>query len=280
MLKYVDEKNTIEQKYIIGGNMGAIEIPQKISIGNRIQIILLKGALLLKRGWRLGKRLIKEMGFSFVITALLMVVFVLILVWARVKTEENPNIILIVLDYAPMIYTSIVVAFAGNAINSEKHRNRCLKKQYSFYAQILPCCEFYMYRLLFTLGLNYIFPDFYDNSSVEKTKKRLPQIHILVEKDTSDKISKINNEFLKQLDEFSKIWLGYEFIDCDLYSAHRDLSVLKREVINLNEEIINTESLTNIITGIHYLLANFRKPWRYDNKIDNKIRKLRGVQQI
>ena len=92
--------------------MGAIEIPQKNSIGARIQIIMLKGILLLKRAWRLGKRLIKEMGFSFVITALLMVLFVLILVWARVKTEENPNIILIVLDYAPMIYTSIFTLIA------------------------------------------------------------------------------------------------------------------------------------------------------------------------
>ncbi|WP_281725373.1 hypothetical protein [Lachnoclostridium phocaeense] len=261
--------------------MGAIEIPQKNSIGARIQIIMLKGILLLKRAWRLGKRLIKEMGFSFVITALLMVLFVLILVWARVKTEENPNIILIVLDYAPMIYTSIVVAFAGNALNSERHRNQCLKKQYSFYIRILSCCEFHMRRLLFTLGLDYIFPDFYDNNSVEKTKNRIPNIDILIEKDTSDKISKVTNEFSKELDDFSKIWLGYEFIDCDLYSANRYLSTLKNEVISLNNKVtINTESIIHIITEIHYLLTFFRKPWRYDNKIDNIIRKLRGVQQI
>lgn len=261
--------------------MGAIEIQEKISIGTRIHITILNGILILKRVKRLIRRLIKEMGFSFLITAVLMAAFVLLLVWVRLKNDKNPNIVDIILDYMPMIYTSIVVTFVGNAINSERHRNRCLNKQYFFYAQMLSYCEEYMNRLLFELGLGNIRLDFYDNNSIQTTENNIPIFGIVIEKELSDRILRINNQFVNRLDDFPKIWLGYEFIDCDLQMANRDLSLLKDEVINLNNNtVINTESIRYIIAKIHLLLANFRKPWRYDSTIDNKIRKLQGVQKM
>lgn len=247
-----------------------------IAFDDKMHIKLLKFVLLLKRLVRFVKRIFREMGLSIFITVFLLAIYVLVSVYIEIRIEKKENIINVIWDYTPMIYTTVVVAFVGNIVNFERNRKRCLIKQYSFYEQLCFNCEWYINEMVYILqGSRCV--NLYDNICVDRSLK---SVHINKNIDNNDKnrIDEISKEFLRQIEDLSKIWLGYEFIDCDLHAAAQSFSELNVSVTKIIGENAKIEEdlIEKIIMDAHYFLAQFRRPWRYDNKIDNKIRALQS----
>ena len=248
-----------------------------IAFDDKMHIKLLRFILILKRLVRFVKRIFKEMGSSIFITVFLLAFYVLVSIYVEIRIEKKENIINIIWNYTPMIYTTVVVAFVGNIVNFERNRKRCLIKQYSFYEQLRFNCEWYINEMVNILqGSRCV--NLYDNICVDRSLSNVHIINKNIDNNDKNRIDEISKEFLRQIEDLSKIWLGYEFIDCDLHAAAQyssELNISVTKIIEGNTRI-EEKSIKKIIMDAHYFLAQFRRPWRYDNKIDNKIRALQS----
>ena len=230
--------------------------------------ILLK----LKRVKRFIKRAIKEFGLGFLVTLFLFGIYLIIAVIVDPVINQTDKIYKTIWNCTPMLYTGIVIAFTTSVINHEKHRHRCLKKQWLFYSDISFTYTDYIVSVLKIIKVKVTYDCLKNNENVEEAIRFINTVDFAISSESIKNVKTILHYYLERLDDVQKIWLGYEFIDFDINFANETLRDLKKIIKALiKKQEINKDDFIDLVSESQLFLSNFRKPWRQDEDIHNNI---------
>ena len=170
--------------------------------------ILLK----LKRVKRFIKRAIKEFGLGFLVTLFLFGIYLIIAVIVDPVINQTDKIYKTIWNCTPMLYTGIVIAFTTSVINHEKHRHRCLKKQWLFYSDISFTYTDYIVSILKIIKVKVTYDCLKNNENVEadyfesilELLTEFPDIENKVKEDVKNNLNEKRNLIIPNKPFFQK----------------------------------------------------------------------------
>jgi hypothetical protein len=249
-----------------------------------LDILLIK--LYLKyivRGRRFVKRLFKYLN-SVLYALIIILLYITLIYFIGKKLGFYNSLFDTIWETKNTIVSSIIIVYISNVIKNEKDRNDVLKKQFAFYGSIyfitdnimaavsglIDCPHNYyylMYQDIYDEFRNYVM-NYNFNTTFSKTK-----------------LNNFRRQYKEALSDLNTI--TYKLNSIDLIASDMDYSQLKKYIKKIANILHKIES--NVVTGkvdtlkddiltlcdeLYYLVAELRKPWRWDLKRDNEIRKL------
>ena len=235
------------------------------------------------RGRRFIKRLFKYLN-SVLYTLIIICMYITIVYLVGKKMNLYDTFFDTIWETKNMIVTSIIIVYVSNVIKQEKDRNQALKKQFAFYGSIYYIADNIIGAVsgLIDCPHNYyylMYQDIYDGFRDYVMNYNF---------NTVFSRSKLNN-FRKQYREalYDLNTITYRLNSIDLIASDMDYSQLKtyiKRITNQLHKIDSDSKAGTVITmkndilalcdELYYLVAEIRRPWRWDLKRDNYIRKL------
>lgn len=256
----------------------------KTNLKTKINIEFLKTVLLFNRLKRFIKRIFLY-NIPNIITIIFIFIILSVIIYLGIRLNEYVNFLVGLWDLKDILITNVILILFVTTYNSEKLRHDSLKLQFGIYYSLMVEAEYYILDLLKILDYSftnsiYIDEENYDifhsqiknlpnNIKLTYSNKKLQNILLYMNK----KFVKKLNFLLKNAENF--IGVNPEMI-YDVIFENLDEEIHDLENMNINN--INSQFLKKYILSIsgtlYLLIANYRRPWRWDIGIDKKIRKL------
>lgn len=257
----------------------------KTNFSTKVIINYLKIKLFFKRILRCIKRMLQYNVFNL-ITIIFIFSIILIVIFIGIYIKEYENILCGLWDLKGILITNVLLILFMTTYSSEKQRHNILKKQYDVYLSVMCEAEFYIDDLLEIMNHRVINNIFIDEGNYDCFIEELNGLtkNIKGKFDMNTIYNKLNYLNNKYKNRFSNYLL---FCDDKLVGANY---IRIRELIfdSMDEELyliqnnssknINTSEIIDYIRNISYtlygLVAECRRPWRWDIKVDKKMRNL------
>lgn len=259
----------------------------KINFKDGIKIYKMQLYLLYKRLGRFIKRII-ILNKQLLLFSILLIFFISIFIIYGMITNKYTSYLNGLWDFKDTIITSIIIVFFMNTITSEKARHDNLVSQYWTYYSLSADFENYLNRLLNLLNIN-SYSDFIFLTNVHydtfiKYLNDASNIKIVSNDyncNAIEYISFINNNLLSLLkDVKNQISLNAIEGFTDTISDTFDYCIncitdytFKFQNIDENDLKLKLLNYIHFITYVFYrIVANYRRPWRWDFEINQEIR--------
>lgn len=260
-------------KYKVKTRYGVYNVDIKLKI--RIELYLMY--LRFKRIYKAIKRVFDYNRFLIIS---IMILFVIIGIVA-ILLYANKNInILNFFDktvYVEIILTTIILPIMTNTFIKENERHKNLTIQYSIYSDIVYESITFIQNLLSnSIDWNIFFSE-EKNAEFIKCVNNNYYNNINISKDAFQFYCNYYLDNIKYQISKSNIIIGKEEYNC----SYQDLrNYISEELFKLNTSKINLDDkyiikfINSIVMKMYLFIASYRRPWRWDKKIDNKIIKL------
>ena len=254
------------------------------------KIQIYKLILLLKRIKRFCKRILSY-NLQLLIISLILSFLSVIFIVLGLKLQRYSSWLEGLWDFKDIFLTSIIITLIINTINKETTRHANLLEQLSHYEDLFFISEKYIKSILEIISITYdnhifttdeIHENFKNNiidGDILKNNKLLDNLNIDIRK----YFEFISNQYINRL-FITKSYLiriqGEDFSYYALDHMNDCIEEIEKTILKINhmkDEKVLKEIfdfcilISNIIAPI---IISFRKPWRWDMKINNKIYKL------
>ena len=254
------------------------------------KIQIYKLILLLKRIKRFCKRILSY-NLQLLIISLILSFLSVIFIVLGLKLQRYSSWLEGLWDFKDIFLTSIIITLIINTINKETTRHTNLLEQLSHYEDLFFISEKYIKSILEIISITYdnhifttdeIHENFKNNiidGDILKNNKLLDNLNIDIRK----YFEFISNQYINRL-FITKSYLiriqGEDFSYYALDHMNDCIEEIEKTILKINhmkDEKVLKEIfdfcilISNIIAPI---IISFRKPWRWDMKINNKIYKL------
>ena len=262
-------------KFKVKWRLGIYEVNFKNKIKLECMFLYLK----IKRIKRLFDRLFRDNIIAFFPLIILLSVISILIFYLKNYSNYyvNCDIIDIILDFKDIILTTYFLPIITSFIIKESNRKSKLKLQYEVYYNILCESQIFIenitkskydyYIFLCDENKNQFYKDYFNSNVDEYSSFNEFKYYCLkYEKNIKYQISKLGNPIGI---------IEYEKDTCnDISNCLNDLifSVENKEKI-YNKIFVNRIIEYNFI-NIYILVALYRKPWRWDLEIDQKLMKI------
>ena len=259
----------------------------KINFKDGIRVYKLQLYLLYKRFGRLIKRILIA-NKQLILFSVLVLFFISIFIIYGIFANKYNSYLNGLWDFKDTIITSIIVVFFMNSISSEKNRHDNLVSQYYIYSSLCWDFENYLSTLLKLLNINsysdhILLTDMHHDKFINYLNS-FSDIKITPNDyncSTIECVSFINNNLLSFLTNIknqtnSNNIEGFTDISNDTFDrCINNITNYTFKLKNTNENNLKIE-LINYINSISYqlfcIVASYRRPWRWDFDINQKIR--------
>ncbi len=245
-----------------------------------------KMLLICKRAKRFIKRVLKY-NINLLWILGIVAIFMVILIPIGINAGKYDSIFDGIWDFRNTILTTFVISFFANTITAEKQRHNTLQKQYYIYYAMEVYTEILVGDLLRTIGYTCDSSIFIDEENkyyfIEQLKEIKEESTLYIPRDMEKKeyitsliqnyINEISNE-INKIDRHDVIGIG-EYNPKDLLKSFYDdiFNMRHREELEINAKFIKSY-IEKVIDRATSLIAEYRRPWRWDVEIDKKMRKL------
>ena len=254
----------------------------KVNFYCGIRIKLLEFLLFLKRTKRRLK-ILKKYLKNTLVSAILLFIY-LIVIYFLGKMIKNYSFIKCVWESKELIFTTLVLAVSIPYYNYMKERQKNLKNQFYEYSSAYSDCTYIMCTFNKMVGVDSYRNMLWDNDKnseyYDDVLKSDKKGEIIYSKTT---ILELNDEIKGLEESFDKVKKSIEKgnyigVENQTYSYNDYVNIViekcKTLTKSLNRKTSKKELIKEMIeinADFHFLLADIRKPWRWDRKIDKKI---------
>ncbi|MFC4801323.1 hypothetical protein ACFPA1_18505 [Neobacillus sp. GCM10023253] len=252
--------------------------------------------------WLLSRRILRGLkrvllrSRNLIIVFVCAVIFSLVIIPIGLMMEKYQTWYDALWDLRTFFFTSIFIVFVTTNVNEEKRRREGLRKQFEIYSGYSFYAEWYLNRLVQLVGIPHSEKIFLTDSDRENFQKAVSEIHQAAEfafDGLDNKRYKNLYVYLislhkKQLSHLRDVFYFINSADSDSLETHRDQA--RRWILSgidmIEEEILLIENLhdnytpqdlihfvQNSLTYNLYIIAELRRPWRWDHQRNMEIRK-------
>lgn len=267
----------------------------KIKINDGMYIYKLILWLISRRALRFIKRVLLRSRYVLVTLAFVFIIIISIFIPSGLIIKEYKSWYDVLWDIRIFFLTSFVIVLLNLNINEETRRRSALQKQHLTYSSFLFDSEEYISTLSELIDLPHVDRIFHMEEDLENFKVLLVEhssldAHVLIGKDTG----KFDDPYLYMLSlhkgQISKLRDILNFINStNMIEMHIDqilewtshtINSIENEVLLLEKNSKNYtpkhlyEFIHETLTDHLYIIAELRRPWRWDHEINMEIRRL------
>ncbi|MBS4212854.1 hypothetical protein [Neobacillus rhizophilus] len=252
--------------------------------------------------WLLSRRILRGLNRvlfrsrNLIIVSVCAVIFSLVIIPIGLMMEKYKTWYDALWDLRTFFFTSIFIVFVTTNVNEEKRRREGLRKQFEIYSGYSFYAEWYLNRLVQLVGIPSSEKIFLTDRDLKNFQKAVSEIHQASEfafSGLDNKRYKSLHVYLiaihkKQLSHLSDVLYFINSANSDSLEMHRDQA--RRWILSgidiIEEEILLIENLhdnytpqdlirfvQNSLTHNLYIIAELRRPWRWDHQRNMEIRK-------